>query len=776
MNTIKIGSLRIVRWTRSLRVHRTIARAHALLSSLDAVPSGSRRALQIALFALIGLVSMITYGWQCGEMGVKEYTLYPFSWTSGSSDNTGTISATYSGTLTSTINPNGVNTTVYFEWGSIYGWSATTPRALGNWNYDITVTETVTSLLPNTIYYYRLAILREGDILPSYTENQSFTTFGRPSCTTEIATNVSSLSATLNGTVNPNGLDTTIYFQWGLSSSYGNRTTDQSISSGTVGIYAADNISGLGAYTTYFYRVVAVNVEGTVYGDNRTFNSGPPSPVATTNSASSVNYNYAVINGAVNPNGQETTINFQWGQTTAYERGSTNSQIIPAGTGNINVSASLTGLSASTTYYYRLTARNPAGTGYGSQQSFTTPPPPPIATTTAASTTTYNSAILTATVNPNGLATTVYFEWGVSTLYGSSTTIQAIGSGITDVSITATITGLAGNTTYNYRVVATNSSGTTNGFNQSFTTGVAPPTATTNPATGIGAFTATLNAAVNPNGGATTAYFEWGTTITYGSITTPTPIGAGNTFVVLNALLTGLTSSTTYYFRIVAINGSGPTNGINRTFITSPQAPTATTLPASGVTTSTATLNAIVNPNGATTTVYFQWRTSTLLPWTSSQYPENIGNGRIPVTVSPVTLILQSGTTLYYRIVAYNAGGYSYGAELSFTTPLPGAPTVITQPATDITRTNARLNGLVNSNGQSTTVYFQYGTTPTVGPSWYLQSPPFDNGSGTGDWIVSTGQQLFPVLNPNTIYYFRVYATNASGTTYGGILSFRTLP
>ncbi|MEW6026222.1 MAG: fibronectin type III domain-containing protein [Planctomycetota bacterium] len=737
----------------------------------------SRRTLHIALFALIGLISIVTYGWQCGELGVKEYTLYPSSWTSGSSVYTGAITGTYTGTLTAAVNPAGVYTSVYFEWGSVYGWSVTALRPVGNGTNDVTVTETVTSLLPNTTYTYRLAILREGDVAPTYTQNQSFTTAGRPTCTTDTASNISSISSTLNARVNPNGLATTVYFQWGLSSSYGYTTPNQDIGSGTVNVYVSANITGLNPNVTYFFRVVGINSEGTVYGENRSFNSGPPAPIATTGAASSVYYNSAILNGLVNPNGQETTINFQWGPVSTYGN-TTASQIIPASNNNVSVSANLTGLSPNTTYYFRLTARNPAGDSVGSQASFTTPPPPPSATTNPVVTITYNSVVLSATVNPNGLATTAYFQWGTTIAYGSSTSIQSLGSGISSVTVTATLTGLVGNTTYNYRVVATNSSGPTNGLNQSFTTLVPPPTATTNPASSVTTATATLNAQVNPNGGATTVYFLWGTSpsLSDSSSTTPTTIGSGSSPVNIIQTITGLTSSTTYYFRVVAINGTGTSQGIIRNFTTSTQPPTAITLPPTGVTTSTFTFNASVNPNGVATTVYFQWGTTPSYNYgnTSSQ---SAGNGRSFVPISLGFTGATPGATYYYRVVAYNGGGYSYGLQQSFTTPLPGAPTVITQAATNIGRTTAVLNALVNSNGQNTTVYFQYGTTSTYSPTtWYTQSPPFNNGDGTGDWIISTNGELLPVPAPGTTYYFRAYATNASGTTYGGILSFTTLP
>jgi len=224
----------------------------------------------------------------------------------------------------------------------------------------------------------------------------------------------------------------------------------------------------------------------------------------------------------------------------------------------------------------------------------------------------------------------------------------------------------------------------------------------------------------------------------------------------------------------VAINGNGTSYGINRTFTTSAIPPTAITLPASGVTSGTFTLNATVNPNGATTTAYFQYGTSPSF-YSYNSSTQSIGNGRTPITVTASFVTSTPGLTYYFRIVANNAGGQSLGTQQSFTVPLPGAPTVITQPATNITQTNAQLNGTVNSNGQTTTVYFRYRTTSPQG-AWNLQSPPLDNGNGTTDWIVFTNAQLIPALIPNTSYDFQVYATNAVGTTWGAILSFRTPP
>jgi phosphodiesterase/alkaline phosphatase D-like protein len=480
-----------------------------------------------------------------------------------------------SATLNGTVNPNGLATTVYFQWGTSTSYGNTTPsQSIGSGTSNVNVSANLSGLSPNTTYHYRVVAYNSAGT--RYGSNVSFTTTstgGPPTATTNAASNVTSNSATLNGTVNPNGLATTVYFQWGTSTSYGNTTPSQSIGSGTSNVNVSANLSGLSPNTTYHYRVVAYNSAGTRYGSNVSFtttSTGGP-PTATTNAASNVTSNSATLNGTVNPNGLATTVYFQWGTSTSYGN-TTPSQSIGSGTSNVNVSANLSGLSPNTTYHYRVVAYNSAGTRYGSNVSFTTTSTggPPTATTNAASNVTSNSATLNGTVNPNGLATTVYFQWGTSTSYGNTTPSQSIGSGTSNVNVSANLSGLSPNTTYHYRVVAYNSAGTRYGSNVSFTTTSTggPPTATTNAASNVTSNSATLNGTVNPNGLATTVYFQWGTSTSYGNTTPSQSIGSGTSNVNVSANLSGLSPNTTYHYRVVAYNSAGTRYGSNVSFTT----------------------------------------------------------------------------------------------------------------------------------------------------------------------------------------------------------------
>ncbi|MBK8323909.1 MAG: DUF4214 domain-containing protein [Betaproteobacteria bacterium] len=110
-------------------------------------------------------------------------------------------------------------------------------------------------------------------------------------------------------------------------------------------------------------------------------------------------------------------------------------------------------------------------------QGCLTAPVAPTATTSAASTITSTGATLNGSVNDMGAATTVTFEYGTTTGYGTSVAASpsTVAGGARDVSVAATVAGLAPSTTYHFRVRGTNSAGTTLGANQSFTTPAAAP-------------------------------------------------------------------------------------------------------------------------------------------------------------------------------------------------------------------------------------------------------------------------------------------------------------
>jgi len=102
---------------------------------------------------------------------------------------------------------------------------------------------------------------------------------------------------------------------------------------------------------------------------------------------------------------------------------------------------------------------------------------------------------------------------------------------------------------------------------------VAAPSVATQPATVVGPIVATLNGSVNPNTLASTAYFEYGTSVSYGAFTATNNLAAGLSSTATSSLASGLQPGTTYHYRAVANNSLGTTTGSDTTFTTTPITP-----------------------------------------------------------------------------------------------------------------------------------------------------------------------------------------------------------
>jgi hypothetical protein len=180
--------------------------------------------------------------------------------------------------------------------------------------------------------------------------------------------------------------------------------------------------------------------------------------------------------------------------------------------------------------------------------------------TGAASSVSDTQATVSGSAYPGGFdATKYYFQFGTSPSYGESTTPVEAGASAGRVAASTTITGLKEGTVYHYRIVVTNSAGTEYGGEKTFRT-LEPPSVTTGAALGVQETRITLNGTVNPNGYATTYRFEYGLTKSYGT-SVEGPAGAGESPVQVTHTVTGLIPGVTYYYRIVATNAGGTTEG-----------------------------------------------------------------------------------------------------------------------------------------------------------------------------------------------------------------------
>jgi len=199
----------------------------------------------------------------------------------------------------------------------------------------------------------------------------------------------------------------------------------------------------------------------------------PNAPAVVTKAASSVTQTAATLNATVNPeSGEVSKCEFEYGETSSYGKLASCASLPGSGSSPIAVSASPTGLTADTTYHFRITATNAGGTSRGADETFKTLPNAPAVVTDAASSVAQTTVTLNATVNPNGAEVAkCEFEYGETNSYGKVASCASLpGSGTSAVAVSAAVSGLTASTTYHFRISATNLGGTSTGADERLTT------------------------------------------------------------------------------------------------------------------------------------------------------------------------------------------------------------------------------------------------------------------------------------------------------------------
>ncbi len=235
-------------------------------------------------------------------------------------------------------------------------------------------------------------------------------------------------------------------------------------------------------------------------------------------------------------------------------------------------------------------------------------------------------------------------------------------------------------------------------------------------------------------------------------------VSVGGTLGDFSSNVAGLQPGTTYYVRAYATNGVGTAYGEQQSFTTLSGLPSVQTAAEVSMTGSgTAQCGGTVTGDGGFAV------TSRGICWSVSPEPtvSNLhsldGNG-LGTFVSTLTG-LQPSTTYYVRAYATNANGTVYGEQRILTTP-SGLPTVTTTIATSITSNSAVCGGNVTSDGGYTVI--QRGVCYSTTPNPTISGMRTTDGSGTGSFVSNLTN-----LSSHTTYYYRAYATNATGTVYG---------
>ena len=418
-----------------------------------------------------------------------------------------------------------------------------------------------TGLSASTTYWYRVRAQND-------TGNGSYTSTNATTDATAVAPGVpSSFSVSANS-------HTSVTASWSAPSTGDTpftyrvvRASNSSFNSGVVILATAQSSTsytntGLSASTTYYYRVRATGPGGTgsyTSVKSVTTNAAPVAPGVPSSLSVSANSHTSVTASWSAPSTGDTPFTYR---VVRANTSSFNTGVVVLATAQSSTSYTNTGLSASTTYWYRVRATNVAGTGsYTSGESVTTDAAPaaPSTVTSLSASATSTSAISVSWSAPSTGATPFTYRVQRASNSSFSSGLTTLASAQTGTSISST--GLSAETKYYYRVRATNSVGTGSYTSTNATTNATTPGTPTSPsatANSTSSITFTWSAG---SGGTPSSYDVQyrqgsGSQIDAGSPT-------GTSFTV-----TGLTANTTYRFRVRAVNSSGNSSytvGVNAT-------------------------------------------------------------------------------------------------------------------------------------------------------------------------------------------------------------------
>jgi phosphodiesterase/alkaline phosphatase D-like protein len=519
---------------------------------------------------------------------VQSFTTVPAATTDTPSSVTAT-SATFNGTL-SPLNPEiaAQYSFIYNFGGECAGAFATQTEEAGTGaGGELAETANVTELQPNVAY--TVCFVTSNMFGSQEGTSVHFTTLkAPPKIESESVVALDPFEAALEAQVNPNNEATSYKLEYSNSESGGVLQPPVTTVKGTVPFpasYGAQQAlvttpATLTPGETYYYQFVAENgtppaTEGTL---NNFTTPAALAPVIEAENATPLTPASEALEAQINTGYQATGYSFQYDEEESVLRAGLGTTL-PGGTlptGSVfvasqHVSVPLTGLQPDRTYYYRVVASNATGPAptLVNVAHFTTSNAPSVSTGPA-SAITPTSVTLTGGVNPDGLPTSYYFQYGGTNTYGHQTTIGQAGESTSTAMHAIPLSGLEPGRSYHYRIVASNDNGqqTSYGQDETFATPPAPPTLGGLAVTTITQTTATITATLNPQGLPT--HYELQVGPTPALLALQTSGNTNSTTPVTLTLTTGaLAPGSVYHYKLAATNPDGATEP-EGTFTTNP--------------------------------------------------------------------------------------------------------------------------------------------------------------------------------------------------------------
>jgi hypothetical protein len=417
-------------------------------------------------------------------------------------------------------------------------------------------------------------------------------------------------------------------------------------------------------------------------------------------------------------------------------------------------------------------------------------PEAPAVTFEGTSSVTPFAATLETLVNPNNQVSDCRFDYGTSVAYGTSVPCEPASlEGFGEQFARARISGLEPATTYHFHVVSENVSHEVGeGADEAFTTLPAEAPAIDSEAViAISSGEPKLEATINPNFQETGYQFEYATSeealLNGEGTTVPGAPPAAKLPAVAEELLAGpvdlgpLAPGPTYFYRVVATNATGTTDGNVESFLALAK-PAVESGEPTGLAPTSVTLPGTVNAAGAETTyrVAYISQAGYESALAEGQAPFALAKTTVPVSVgagyepqrADVTFGELTPTTPYhYELIAANVVGTTTGPDRTFTTAAPTPPISTTGAVEGVSQLAATITGAIDTRGLQTSAQFELGMTPGAGALLPATITP-------GEGPVVQISASFDDLQPSTTYYYRAIATSAQGTSYGTVRAFTT--